>query len=248
MDAGIQAFCYDRTCVDNPVSPNGGGGGFIDNVMANPWVGAAVGTAQAIGTTAGNVATFIGGGIAGDSEMAAAGWDSLVNKDKDATIATVMVVGARLPALKGSGAPAAEPELLGICFVAGTPVQTPKGIKRIEDIKPGDAVYAVNFATMRLENKPVVRVFRNTSHQIIRVTISNAEGSKETFGVTPEHPFWIADKGWVLRVGYRMAMYCMASMIKFGKLKISLTRMNGWIRLTLKCKNITITLLGWMAF
>jgi hypothetical protein len=62
--------------------------------MANPWVGAVVGTVGAVATTADNVVHFLGGGIAGNSDMAAAAADSLLNKDRDATITTVMIVGS----------------------------------------------------------------------------------------------------------------------------------------------------------
>lgn len=75
---------------------NSANSGVGSSIMANPWVATAVGTAQAVGTTAGNLFTFLGGGgIAGDGEMAKAGLDGLVNTDCGATIAVVMIVAGR---------------------------------------------------------------------------------------------------------------------------------------------------------
>ncbi|WP_425558038.1 Hint domain-containing protein [Herbaspirillum huttiense] len=73
-----------------------------------------------------------------------------------------------------------------MCFVAGTSIQTPAGIRNIEDIQVGDAVYSAQPGTNQLTQKPVVRVFHNSDRPIIRVTISDRDRRSQVFGVTPE--------------------------------------------------------------
>lgn len=67
--------------------------------MENPWVSTTIATAKAAATTTSHLLTFLGGGIAGDSDMAAAGWNRVANEDRSATIATVMMVAAKIPKL-----------------------------------------------------------------------------------------------------------------------------------------------------
>jgi len=87
--------------------------------------------------------------------------------------------------------------LFGICFVAGTLIQTPFGSKNIEDIKNGDVVLAVQLENHTLTNRSVVSVFHNRDQAIIRVAIIDGAGRTEMFGVTPEHPFWVSGKDWI---------------------------------------------------
>jgi len=95
------------------------------------------------------------------------------------------------------GAASTESELFGICFIGGTPVYTPSGIKRIEDVRPGDTVNAVQLETGETVQRSVVRIFRNLDQPIIRVIIRDKAGKAEALGVTAEHPFWVNGKDWV---------------------------------------------------
>lgn len=66
----------------------------LSDITDNGFIGAGIAAAKAAYTTADNMIHFMGGGIAGDSDMAAAAADNLLNKDRAATIATVMIVGS----------------------------------------------------------------------------------------------------------------------------------------------------------
>jgi RHS repeat-associated protein len=76
----------------------------LSDYTENGFIGLGINTAKAVGTTSVNFLTFIGGGIAGDSEMAAAGWNALVNTDRDATIGTVMIGAGGLVGLRKGAA------------------------------------------------------------------------------------------------------------------------------------------------
>jgi len=72
------------------------------------WIGLGRNVATAVGTTAWNLANFLGAGVAGDSQWAADSADALLNKDAGATVATAMVAvgriaGARAPAEMEAG-------------------------------------------------------------------------------------------------------------------------------------------------
>lgn len=72
------------------------------------------------------------------------------------------------------------------CFVAGTPVHTPRGPRPIEDIKAGDEVLT-SAGVQRTK-----RLVRNTATQLVGVTLE--DGSR--IECTPDHPFF-TDAGWV---------------------------------------------------
>ncbi|WP_294129382.1 polymorphic toxin-type HINT domain-containing protein [Propionicimonas sp.] len=80
------------------------------------------------------------------------------------------------------------------CFVAGTKVQTAKGAKPIQDIQPGDQVWAKNLTTGESELRPVSGLFQKKSTTLMKITL--ATGS--TVVVTQEHPFMVDGQGWVL--------------------------------------------------
>jgi hypothetical protein len=79
------------------------------------------------------------------------------------------------------------------CFVAGTPLLTPTGSKRIEQFEPGDWVLSrdENNPEGKIEAKRVEDVFiREALILIIRV-------GRQEIRTTAEHPFWVCGKGWV---------------------------------------------------
>lgn len=79
-----------------------------------------------------------------------------------------------------------------ICFTAGTPVLTANGYVAIETIKAGDMVWSENVETGEKELKPVVQTFVNETNEIVHIYTN---GEKIT--ATPEHPFWVSERGWI---------------------------------------------------
>ena len=92
-----------------------------------------------------------------------------------------------------------------VCFIAGTLVATQAGLVPIEDIKPGDWVWATNEKTGETELKEVVNSFVRESNELVHITVN---GEKIT--TTPTHPFWVPQKGWTaaieLRAGDRLQL------------------------------------------
>ncbi|MGA8943304.1 MAG: Hint domain-containing protein, partial [Thermoactinomyces sp.] len=78
------------------------------------------------------------------------------------------------------------------CFTAGTRIQTAEGEKNIEDIQVGDKVLAKDEKTGKQEYKEVVHLFQKQVDTIYQVHVG-----KEVIETTAEHPFWVAEKGWV---------------------------------------------------
>lgn len=91
------------------------------------------------------------------------------------------------------------------CFIAGTLVATETGYVTIENIKVGDLVWAHDPETGETALKPVVQTFRNETTEWIHVTVKG-----ETLTCTPEHPFYVPQKGWTsaidLRAGDRLQL------------------------------------------
>ena len=75
------------------------------------------------------------------------------------------------------------------CFVAGTLIKTPDGDKNIENISPGDKVYAYDAATGDIAEKEVVRTFEHEVYELYHVVIDGKE-----IVTTAEHPFYKVDK------------------------------------------------------
>ncbi len=79
------------------------------------------------------------------------------------------------------------------CFVAGTPVLTPSGAKRIEEFKAGDEILS------RPEDQPdapvrtsVVEKLFELSAPVLQIGLGG-----RIIETTAEHPFFVAEKGWV---------------------------------------------------
>lgn len=71
------------------------------------------------------------------------------------------------------------------CFPAGTPVATKNGLQNIEDIKPGDEVWAYDEDTGEIGLKPVINSFEREAVILVKIEIDG-----ETITATPEHPFF----------------------------------------------------------
>ncbi len=76
------------------------------------------------------------------------------------------------------------------CFPAGTPVATALGIRNIEDIRPGDEVWAYDESTGEPVLKPVVQVGTRDANVLVNIEIGG-----EVVQATPEHPVYV-DGAW----------------------------------------------------
>ena len=133
--------------------------------------------------------------------------------DKAAALTTVL----NKPFIRGKLAPATRVEMddftgairaSTMCFVAGTPVLTKHGLKKIEDVKAGvDVVWSRDELTMAEDWRPVIATFVTHPTEIYRLTYSvrgppsvvpgksePATGHLETLGVTGPHPFWVCNR------------------------------------------------------
>jgi hypothetical protein len=82
----------------------------------------------------------------------------------------------------------------GTCFVRGTRVSTPKGLRPIEDLAVGDTVFSYDLARACIVERPVTDLLRSTSREIFSVRA----GELSIAGVTAEHPFWdTRSESWV---------------------------------------------------
>ena len=84
------------------------------------------------------------------------------------------------------------------CFVAGTPVLTAGGLKAIEEIQPGDTVWAADPETGEQSVKEVVQTFVNETDELVHISVAGEE-----IVTTPEHPFYIPQKGWAEAISLR---------------------------------------------
>ena len=157
--------------------------------------GAAIGAA---------VGTLSGGAIGGGIGYVTGGWDGAKRGALDGA-ADGFMTGAITGAIGGGLTSKA-------CFVAGTQIATSEGEKPIEEIKAGDLVYAYNEQTGEVGLKPVVQTFVTESSELIHVKVDG-----ETIDTTPEHPFYVPQKGWTaagqLRAGDKL-------LLKNGKIVI----------------------------
>ena len=84
------------------------------------------------------------------------------------------------------------------CFIAGTLVATKSGLVPIEDIQPGDLVWATDEETGETSLKEVVQTFRNETEEWVHVKVNGEE-----ITCTPMHPFYSPVKGWTSAVDLR---------------------------------------------
>ncbi|MFC8597676.1 polymorphic toxin-type HINT domain-containing protein [Isoptericola sp. NPDC057191] len=81
----------------------------------------------------------------------------------------------------------------GTCFTAGTLVRTPEGDRPIEDLRPGDKVWAHDLATGTDELQLVMDTFVRTTTTLYHLTIAG-----QVVTTTDEHPFMVRNMGWIL--------------------------------------------------
>ncbi|MGL5827874.1 MAG: polymorphic toxin-type HINT domain-containing protein [Nocardioides sp.] len=132
---------------------------------------------------------YVNAGLSGGATIPLAGW---------------IAAGAKLALKTESRALSKVDSLPCNCFVAKTKVQTSTGAKAIEDVRPGDRVWAKSLTTGKDELRPVTGLFQKESMTLMTITV--ATGAKVV--VTQEHPFMVDGEGWVLsgdlRVGDRL--------------------------------------------
>lgn len=80
-----------------------------------------------------------------------------------------------------------------VCFTENTKIQTPTGNIDIEDIKTGDKVYSMNLKNFTLEEKEVLRTFKNeVENNLCKIYTSDTNYVECTFG----HEIYTTNKGW----------------------------------------------------
>ena len=80
----------------------------------------------------------------------------------------------------------------------GTLVATKSGLVPIEDIQPGDLVWATDEETGETALKEVVQTFRNETEEWVNVKVNGEE-----ITCTPMHPFYSPVKGWTSAIDLR---------------------------------------------
>jgi hypothetical protein len=83
--------------------------------------------------------------------------------------------------------------IAGYCFVAGTPVAVPGGLKAIETLREGDTVLTKDVTAGKNLLQRITAVTKKTTDKLVRLI-----AGKETIVTTPEHPFYVEQKGWTL--------------------------------------------------
>jgi RHS repeat-associated protein len=78
------------------------------------------------------------------------------------------------------------------CFTAGTLINVPEGTKPIESIKKGDMVFSYNETTGVTSIMPVIECYKRVSMDLVILKVRG-----QTVETTPEHPFYVKDRGWV---------------------------------------------------
>lgn len=78
------------------------------------------------------------------------------------------------------------------CFVAGTPIWTPNGVKRIEEIEVKDKVYDHEGNIQKVKTL-MRRPYEGNIYSI------NPVGSQKVIEATSEHPFWVIPRSKVLK-------------------------------------------------
>ena len=211
---GYQLFNY---CMNDPVNRRDEAGSWSLPNWAKVAIGAAliVGAAvvatvatggvacfaygAAIGAAKGAVSGAIGGAISGaiESRIATGSWDGALEAAIDG--AADGFLGSAIGGFIVGGLTSPN------CFVAGTPIQTENGAVPIEEIVPGQLVWAENPDTGECTLKRVVQLFRNEKYELVHVQV---RGAKIT--TTAGHPFFVQGQGWIfakdLKVGYQLKL------------------------------------------
>jgi hypothetical protein len=83
------------------------------------------------------------------------------------------------------------------CFGAGTLVVTPDGLVPIEALALGDEVLTRSTSDEPLVERTITALHETPGKPILEIWIQEDGAEPELIEVTPRHPFWVADEGWV---------------------------------------------------
>ena len=83
-------------------------------------------------------------------------------------------------------------EGVGACFIAGTLVLSAAGFVPIETVTAGELVQSFDPQTQKVSLKEVEETFIRETKEFVHVTVGD-----EKITTTPEHPFYVAQKGFV---------------------------------------------------
>jgi len=97
------------------------------------------------------------------------------------------------------------------CFVAGTKVSTREGLVPIERVTVGTLVLAIDPARGEHVWRPVTRTFARRSPSLVALTVRNDQAELEQIHVTPEHPFYAVDSGWLSAAALAPGMRVLAA-------------------------------------
>ena len=196
---GYNMFAY---CLNDPVNRTDANG----NWSLPNWAKVAIGAVAIVGLAVATVATggtacavagALHGAVVGAMSGAASG---AITGAIEHRITTGSWKGAGQAALDGAadgfmtgaiGGAIGGARSSSYCFIAGTAVLTAAGAVTIENIQPGDMVWAWNEETGETELKPVVETYVNETDELIHVFVEGEE-----IICTPSHPFYSPVKGW----------------------------------------------------
>ncbi|MBQ7934997.1 MAG: hypothetical protein IJ333_01420, partial [Clostridia bacterium] len=162
------------------------------------YLGASYGVAHAVAIGAVAATTVAAAAYAGDIAYSAVTGDSILLDTVFQGNSEAYNAGLALTSIATGGMAELAAQSPGVCFVAGTAILTAYGYKPIEDIHAGDIVWAKNPETGEKETKKVVQTFDNETDELIHVYVNGEE-----ITTTPEHPFYIPNKGWIQAIHLR---------------------------------------------
>ena len=165
-------------------------------------VGMSLGASYAVASTAATVAvvatTVVASAYAGDIAYSMVTGESLLLNTVFQGNTEAYETGKLIASMATAGFFEAAAMSPGVCFVAGTSVLTEAGQVPIEQIKTGDKVWAKNHETGEVALKSVVQTFINETDELVHVFANGDE-----IVTTPEHPFYVVNKGWVSAIQLR---------------------------------------------
>ncbi|MBS2017313.1 MAG: Hint domain-containing protein [Deltaproteobacteria bacterium] len=89
------------------------------------------------------------------------------------------------------------------CFAGETPVETDRGLVRIDALREGDVVVTKDPDRGAVGQARVTHVHRTLDRPVVDVVLRDAPADltahaprRETITATPEHPFWVVGHGW----------------------------------------------------
>ena len=80
------------------------------------------------------------------------------------------------------------------CFPPDTLVKTPTGDRKIQDLVPGDRVYAYDAVNQQVTSSPILQIWENWTEVLVQLELEDGE----TLAATRSHPFWAGNTStWV---------------------------------------------------